>query len=377
MRSPRNRARDGILVPVYSLSRNLSPPLHRYPIPPPGFGGRAIPRHCIFNKMAFTRHCQHDAAIFPPLPAIHSPGISQQIFTHRSFYGRPTHVFEDRPGDLSPDNERFEYLGDTILALVVTTLIMDMYPGLHVGPLTKIRAMIVGNTTLAEISRRYKLHDRLLLHSAQAVTLRASFNIQADVFEAFVGGLYKDQGEDVVRDWLNPLFRPYAAEAYNLVRKQYGLPALQLPTPTSSPPPSCWPSTDSGDVSDDTPPTPSSMSPLAIFNQHINKTNRHVEWAYSDDTLNGLAEALAASALGDRKSVERGANGREAEGRNGNRKSALEVLMVRGSKSTPMWLAKVMVDGECVGSGRGNTKKMARNEAAKQGLQKIGIALDR
>lgn len=46
------------------------------------------------------------AAILPSLPDILSSSINQQVFTHRSFYGRPVHVFEDHPGDLSPDNER-------------------------------------------------------------------------------------------------------------------------------------------------------------------------------------------------------------------------------------------------------------------------------
>jgi ribonuclease-3 len=70
-------------------------------------------------------------------------------------------------------------------------------------------------------------------------------------------------------------------------------------------------------------------------------------------------------------------NNRVPEGRNGSRKSALEALMAKGSKSTPMWCARVIVDGELVGAGRGNTKKIARNEAAKQGLEKLGVSLGR
>ena len=41
----------------------------------------------------------------PPLPKIYSAHLSMQVFTHRSFYARPTHVFEDMPDDPSPDNE--------------------------------------------------------------------------------------------------------------------------------------------------------------------------------------------------------------------------------------------------------------------------------
>ncbi|KAF8634787.1 hypothetical protein AX15_000703 [Amanita polypyramis BW_CC] len=375
-------------------------PLRRFqqnPISLPIPTGRVIPRLRTSTRTMAPRHSHgNDSTILPPLPAIHSQGIRQQIFTHRSFHGRPTHVFEDHLNDLSPDNERFEHLGDTVLGLIVTTLMLEMYPGLHVGPLTKIRALIVGNTTLAEISRKYRLHDCLLLHPSQATTLRASVNIQADVFEsymrhpgtscpglrqAFIGGLYKEQGIEAVRTWLVPLFRQYAAEAYRLVRKQYGLPPAMLPTPTSSPPPSSPSSTHSGEslmLSTDISQPSSAMSPLAVFNQHITKINRHVEWAYSDGSLEGLANASTVGTLEDRTQKERDRkNVSVTSASNGTRRSALEVLMAKGNKSTPVWIARVFVEGELFGAGRGNTKKIARNEAAKQGLEKLGVTLDR
>ena len=94
-----------------------------------------------------------DDCLFPPLPRIESEAIRLQVFTHRSFFARPTHVFEDPLEDLSPDNEkcalsthliqlqmltacRFEHLGDTVLGLAVTNLLIDMFPGLRVGPST-------------------------------------------------------------------------------------------------------------------------------------------------------------------------------------------------------------------------------------------------
>ena len=163
-----------------------------------------------------------------------------------------------------------------------------------------------------------------------------------------------------------------------MVRRQHCLPgaASLLPTPTSSPPSS--PSSTRPDnlliLSGDTltaPPTPTtrtSISPLALFNQHISKVNRHVEWTYSDGTSNRLEDALAAMKSENRASP----NGQGARGR--NKRSALEDLMVRGSKSTPVWLAKVFVDGECFGTGCGTTKRIARSDAAKQGLQKLNVS---
>lgn len=58
------------------------------------------------------------------------------MLTHRSFYARSAHVFEDHIDDPSPDNEKYEHLGDTVLGLVVTGLLLDMYPCLRVGPST-------------------------------------------------------------------------------------------------------------------------------------------------------------------------------------------------------------------------------------------------
>jgi ribonuclease-3 len=124
---------------------------------------------------------------FPKLPEILSPAIKSQVFTHRSFFARQSHIFEDHLLDPSPDNEKFEHLGDTVLGMAVTRLLMVRFPCIRVGPSTKIRSMIVGNPTLAEISLRYRLPDRLRLHPPQAITLRTSTHIQADVLEAFIG----------------------------------------------------------------------------------------------------------------------------------------------------------------------------------------------
>ncbi|KIK96400.1 hypothetical protein PAXRUDRAFT_825965 [Paxillus rubicundulus Ve08.2h10] len=302
---------------------------------------------------------------FPPLPPIYDEQIRTQMITHRSFYARPNHVFEDHPDDPSPDNERFEHLGDSVLGLVVTGLLIEMYPHLRVGPSTKIRALVVGNATLAEISCRYGLPARLKLHPAQKITLRASSNIQADAFESYIGGLYLEQGLAVVEPWLKALFRPYTTEAYIRVRAQHGLPFLPalaappLATPTSVSPASSGSSSPSGagtsvSTSDGQAAEPArtrtapalarrsshphphasgnSMTAghLGLFNQQLQKARREVEWVYAD----GVGE---------------------------------------GTNTTPIWIVRVEVDGEVYGKGRGGTKKAARNEAAKEGLVKMGI----
>ncbi|KDQ29654.1 hypothetical protein PLEOSDRAFT_26060 [Pleurotus ostreatus PC15] len=297
---------------------------------------------------------------FPPIPKINSDAIRQQVFTHRSYYARPTHIFEDQPNDLSPDNEKLEHLGDTVLALVVTDMMIKAFPGLHVGPSTKIRALVVGNATLADISLRYRLPYRLRLHAAQAITLRASTNIQADVFESYVGGLYKDQGLAAVEKWLHPLLLPYAEEAYKFVRKQYGLPETRSSSGTASPPESesepgsLSPATQHGglDMEEESIPQAAlAIGHLALFNQQLQKANLDIEWVYTEDGDIGMEGLLGAF---------------DPSGTPGD-------LVHIATRTTPMWTVKAFVNGEMYGSGKGTSKKAARHVAAKEGLQRLGI----
>jgi len=157
------------------------------------------------------------------------------------------------------------------------------------------------------------------------------------VTQSFIGGLYLDQGLDAVTQWLYPLFRPYAKAAYLIVRQQHGLPVL--PTPASSPrstPPA------ESDVAD-LPTMTTTTGHLALFNQHLQKSNRLVEWIYSDPLKDDSLDLNVSPEI------------------------------TKGMKTTPVWYVKVMVDGEFYGKGRGSNKKAARNEAAKVGLEKMGI----
>jgi len=171
------------------------------------------------------------------------------------------------------------------------------------------------------------------------VTLRASTNVQgecfcnasnfnhidmkniADLFESYIGGLYVDQGLDAVKPWLNSLFRPYAKLAYSVVRTQH-IVSPSPPTPSSTPP---------LDVAGLTLSEPTTSGHLSLFNQHIQKAEKTVEWVYSGGSSN------------------------------------------ESKRTTPVWGVKVMVDGECLGQGKGLSKKAARNEAAKQGLEGLGV----
>ncbi|EPQ58949.1 ribonuclease III [Gloeophyllum trabeum ATCC 11539] len=297
--------------------------------------------------MLTTRPHSGDQTL-PPLALLRSKDIEKQVFTHRSLHGRPGHLFEDPPDDPAPDNEKLEHQGDSVLLLVVTDLLREEYPYLRVGPSTKIRSLVVNNSTLAAISRQYRLSERLRQHVSQSVALRASTNVQADLFEAYVGGLYIDQGLDAVKAWLYPLFRPYIHEAYRIVKEQHTATG-RFTEPEPEPEPEQQAAEqepeNSEDHDGDTPPvnTPrdaSSTTPtpelgiasptvghLSLFNQHVSRQGKVVEWVYD----------------------------------------------ASGSRATPIWTAKALVNGDCLGSGRGRTKQLAKDAAAREGLAKIGV----
>lgn len=68
-----------------------------------------------------------DVQRLPPLLPFRYPKTRIQVFTHRSFYARPTAVFEDPPHDIAPDNEVLEYVGDSVLSMAVVTLVRNNY----------------------------------------------------------------------------------------------------------------------------------------------------------------------------------------------------------------------------------------------------------
>lgn len=128
----------------------------------------------------------------------------------------------------------------------------------------------------------------------------------------------------------------YTDQAYRFVRVQHGLPESEYSPPTflsSSNPLDIRPHMTDPSSTWSSPP-PARQAPnighLSLFNQHLQQQNKDVEWVYADSVN-------------------------------------------EGTKTTPIWVVRAMIGNECYGRGRGSTKKAAKNEAAKQGLQKLGV----
>ncbi|KAH9979714.1 ribonuclease III domain-containing protein [Russula compacta] len=185
-------------------------------------------------------------AMLPPLPEIQSEQIRKRIFTHSSLAVSHRYDFQAPESDPSADNEEFGHIGDQVFGLVITDLIQGLYPHLRVGPASKVRDQIKRKCVLAEICVSYELHRKLNLPERQANRLRTSQSVQVNVFKAYVGGLYRDQGLKVVTEWLTSLFQSRVEAAYQNVRKEHLLahattaaeqpraPGTTSPSPSSS-----------------------------------------------------------------------------------------------------------------------------------------------
>ncbi|KAH9960549.1 hypothetical protein BGW80DRAFT_1464226 [Lactifluus volemus] len=184
----------------------------------------------------------------PTLPTIKSRQIRAQVFAHNSLATGHRDKFQASPSDLGSHNERLGQIGDQVIGLAVTDLIQELYPSLRVGPSSKARDRIKCKNVLAEISVLYGLHEKINVPGDQAHHLKALPSVRMFVFKAFVGGLYKDQGLEVVHEWLTLLFRPYVKAAYGAVREQYLLPPVTEGT------------TQSAELTADHPPLPSPHS---------------------------------------------------------------------------------------------------------------------
>ena len=137
-----------------------------------------------------------------------SPALLERALTHRSY------AYEN--GGL-PTNERLEFLGDSVLGLVVTDTLYRGYPNLPEGQLAKLRAAVVQMGALAEVARGLNLGAFIRLGRGEEVTGgRDKPSILADTLEAVIGAVYIDGGLDEATRLVHRLFDPVIEHAARL-----------------------------------------------------------------------------------------------------------------------------------------------------------------
>ncbi len=129
--------------------------------------------------------------------------LLQQAFVHRSF------VNEVVEGDLPNDNERLEFLGDSVLGFVTSAYLYDRYPDLNEGELTRLRSSLVRGSTLARVARRLNLGAHLWLGRGEEESGgRERDATLCAVTEAVIGALYLDQGMEIANRCVLMLLQP-------------------------------------------------------------------------------------------------------------------------------------------------------------------------
>lgn len=121
------------------------------------------------------------------------PDLLRQALTHRSFG--------------TPNNERLEFLGDSVLNCAVASCLFRLYPNLSEGELSRLRAHFVKEPTLAEIARRQSLGKQLVLGEGEMRSGGADRpSILADGLEALLGAIYLDGGFSAAEQVVSHLY---------------------------------------------------------------------------------------------------------------------------------------------------------------------------
>lgn len=132
----------------------------------------------------------------------HDINLLSIALTHRSYVN-------ENPHPLLTDNERFEFLGDAVLGLCVSDLLINKYADISEGTLSKIRAGIVNEKPLAELASKLQLGDCLLLGKGEENSGgRTKDSLLANSLEAVIAAIYLDSDFNGAKNILKILLTP-------------------------------------------------------------------------------------------------------------------------------------------------------------------------
>ncbi len=147
--------------------------------------------------------------------------LLREALTHRSYLNEHS----DWP---VPHNERLEFLGDAVLELVVTDFLFKKFAEYDEGILTNIRAALVNQTMLAQISEDIELEGEIFLsHGQERGTDKARESILANGVEALIGAAYLDGGYETAQIFIERFILSYVDEVMKDKRYQDPKSSLQ------------------------------------------------------------------------------------------------------------------------------------------------------
>jgi ribonuclease III len=128
------------------------------------------------------------------------PALMDCALTHRSFAN-------ENPDMMKQDNERFEFLGDAVLTLCISDMLMKRFPECSEGELSKMRSSIVNERPLAKLARELRMGDYLLLGRGEDISGgRAKRSILANTLEAIIAAVFFDSGFEGVYAFIEMRF---------------------------------------------------------------------------------------------------------------------------------------------------------------------------
>jgi len=141
--------------------------------------------------------------------------IYLEAFVHRSYL--------EENNEFSSSNERLEYLGDSVLNLVVGEFLFNKFPNEEEGFLTKVRAKLVNRNALSLIAEKMNIANYVILSSNVPKNItHNSKSILSDTLEALIGALYVDKGLEPCKNFvIKNLAEPMLEEGEYLVDENY------------------------------------------------------------------------------------------------------------------------------------------------------------
>jgi len=166
---------------------------------------------------------------------IKNPNLYFRALTHRS------KLADDNLLD-TDSYEQLEFLGDAVLDLLISEILFERYPKENEGFMTKTRSKLVKGVTLAKLSKKLDLSSFIDVgERARGQGVEFSNSVLADVFEAVVGAIYRDQGYQVTSKFVRFIYEKFldidsiihTQDNYKSALLEYSQ-ANKLPIPTYS-----------------------------------------------------------------------------------------------------------------------------------------------
>ncbi len=131
--------------------------------------------------------------------------------THRSF------VHQNHKKKQQDQQERLEFFGDAVLKFIVSYYLMHKFPKMEEGKLTKIRARIISDRSLAKLGLEMELDKFVRVsESEKAFNGQQRPALLADTFEAILGAMYLDKGVEYTMEWFNSVVETHLSEYLDL-----------------------------------------------------------------------------------------------------------------------------------------------------------------